>query len=218
MAKVKKFSQTKIIFQAKKGSKNSPTKNFSARYFPIGPKKNSLKPNQSLLISKLRILDSYLSLGVGLILIFFLVTYVIVNIKLPLQITLAANPNNIDYNLTLADQLIQQGQFPQAELVLRFIQQQTMKNKVLGWNESANEENLNQLWQKKHLEDPQDIKLLISKWETFVQEKPNYRDAYIQLSLLYRSLNNISKAENNIDRALEIDPNNETAIQIKNSL
>jgi tetratricopeptide (TPR) repeat protein len=214
MAKVKKFSKAKVIFQAKKSNKSDRSKNFTARLFPVGQKKSFPGNQKSLFIGRY---DSYLSLGVGLILVILLGGYAINNTKLPLQVALAENPLNINNNLTLADYLIQQHRFSQAESVLRFAQQQEMKNKILGWA-TTNEDQLNQLWLKKHREDPADINRLITKWEKLVREKPDYRDGYIQLALLYQTLNNTPLALKNIDQALQIDPNNQTAQQIKSSL
>lgn len=45
------------------------------------------------------------------------------------------------------------------------------------------------------------------EWEETKQKFPGYRDAYFALAVLYYQLGEREKARENLDRALEIDPN-----------
>lgn len=51
----------------------------------------------------------------------------------------------------------------------------------------------------------------IKKWEKITQDFPGYRDAYLKLASLYYQLYQNEKAEENLKKALDLDPNFEPA-------
>lgn len=55
----------------------------------------------------------------------------------------------------------------------------------------------------------------IYKWEQLMQERPNYRDGWVQLAVLYYKRGETSKALTALQKAREIDPNNESLSQIE---
>lgn len=55
----------------------------------------------------------------------------------------------------------------------------------------------------------------IYKWEQLMQERPNYRDGWVQLAVLYYKKGETSKALTVLQKAKEIDPNNENLSQIE---
>jgi len=126
-----------------------------------------------------------------------------------LKVYLLEHPSDLKANLLLAEKLLAQNQFEEAGKVLLLSQkliptENLQDNKVLG--ESTNS-SLGELWQKKHQADPQDIKKLIALWEKIIEQRPNYRDGYLQLAALnYRIWQN-EKAKEYLKQALIIDPN-----------
>lgn len=130
------------------------------------------------------------------------------------------NPNDFETHLTLAEKLLDNNQFEEAEKSLLLTQkllttnnkQQRTKNAVLG--EKTNSK-ISELWQRKHYADPQDIKKLIALWEKIVVEKPNYRDGYLQLAILNYKIWQNEKARQYLNKALEIDHNFEEARNLK---
>jgi cytochrome c-type biogenesis protein CcmH/NrfG len=55
----------------------------------------------------------------------------------------------------------------------------------------------------------------IYKLEQLIQERPNYRDGWIQLAVAYYKNNDKGKALEALQKAKQIDPNNETLLQIE---
>ena len=49
-------------------------------------------------------------------------------------------------------------------------------------------------------------------------DKPGYRDGYFSLALIYFQLGNIYQSSENIDKALEIDPNFERGKELRSYL
>ena len=47
----------------------------------------------------------------------------------------------------------------------------------------------------------------LSYWERVVKEKPNYRDGYFSLALIYFQLKDFNKSSENLEKAMSIDPN-----------
>jgi len=133
-----------------------------------------------------------------------------------LKIRLLNNPYDFKSHLALAEKLLTNNQFEQAEQTLLLAQGLQITNsanqKVLG--ETTNSQ-LQKLWQKKHYADPKDIQRLIDAWEKIVEEKPNYRDGYLQLAVLYYKIYENGKAKEYLNKALEIDPNFEPALELQ---
>ena len=131
---------------------------------------------------------------------------------------LAANPNDFRQHLQLGQKLLANQQFDEAEKELLLAERinqvspvPSSDQKVLG---AQKETQLEELWQEKHTHDPRDIQQLIVAWEKIIQEKPNYPDAYLQLAVLYLNSGNSQKASESIQKALELDPNNQEAQQL----
>lgn len=141
----------------------------------------------------------------GVILIFSLI---ILSIFLPktklqsLKDNLLRNPENMEVKLKNIEALLKENQFQASEEILKSIS-------------PYQNGSLNQLWQEKHYSDPEDIKELIKSWEKIIEDKPQYRDAYLQLTILNYKIKETQKAENNLNKALEIDPNFELTKRLK---
>ena len=65
------------------------------------------------------------------------------------------------------------------------------------------------------MNQPQRIREEIDYWEKVAEEKPDYRDAWIQISIRYWQLYETSKAKEVLAKAKEIDPNNETVAKLE---
>ncbi|MCX6724873.1 MAG: hypothetical protein NTV20_02120 [Candidatus Shapirobacteria bacterium] len=133
-----------------------------------------------------------------------------------LRVYLLNHPYDFNNHLVLAEKLLANNQFEEAEKTLQLAQNLQVKNspnlKVLGETTSSQ---LQELWQKKHYDDPKDIQRLIGAWGKIVQEKPNYRDGYLQLAILNYKIYENEKAEEYLNKALAIDPNFEPAKELK---
>ncbi len=137
-----------------------------------------------------------------------------------LKIHLLNNPYDFETHLALAEKLLNNNQFEEAEKLLLLAQKlqapisnaQFSNNFVLGEKSSTK---LEELWQKKHYSDPQDIQHLITSWEKIIKEKPNFRDGYLQLAILYYKIYENEKAKESLKKALLIDPNFEPSKELK---
>lgn len=135
---------------------------------------------------------------------------------------LIANPDDFQLHVQLAEKLLADRRFDEAEKELLLAQEigQTDRSsspnqKVLGLQSQSR---LEELWQEKHYNDPKDVQQLIVSWEKIVEEKPNYPDAYLQLTLLYLKSDNSQKASENLKKALDLDPGNQEAKQLQEIL
>ena len=126
---------------------------------------------------------------------------------------LVKEPNNLGLHLQLAKILLDANQFEKAEKELKFLQNNPRFARLPDGQETRNSE-IERLWQQKHYSDPKDIKKLISYWEEILEKYPNYRDGYLQLAYLYYKIYQDEKAKENLTKALELDPNFETAQEL----
>ena len=55
-------------------------------------------------------------------------------------------------------------------------------------------------------------------WENFIAEHQDYRDAYIQASILEYQLGDTSKARTYIEKSLALDPNSSEALKVEQLL
>lgn len=55
----------------------------------------------------------------------------------------------------------------------------------------------------------------IYQWEQTLQEKPDYRDGWVQLSAAHYKVGNKEKAKEALQKAIAIDPNNEALLSFK---
>ena len=117
---------------------------------------------------------------------------------------LIKNPHNSQAHLALAEKFLKNNQFPQAEKELQISQK-----------EKENDQQLQALLLKKHRSDPQDIKKLITAWKKIAAAKPNYRDAYLQLAILYYQIYKQEEAQRYLQKALALDPNFKLAHQLE---
>ena len=109
----------------------------------------------------------------------------------------------------MAETLLANNQFEEAEKVLLLAESQVKQTngQILGKQTNLK---LEELWQKKFYSDPNDIEKLIMAWEKIIEEKPGYRDGYLQLAYLYYQL-----YENEKTKAIELDPNYQPARALK---
>lgn len=63
-----------------------------------------------------------------------------------------------------------------------------------------------------------ELTVQVQAWEETKQKFPGYRDAYFTLAVLYYQLGEREKARENLDRALEIDPNFEKGRELERLL
>src|SRR4030042_4540168 len=124
------------------------------------------------------------------------------------------NPNNFQAQITLAETLLANNQFEEAEkaLLLAESRMKQTNEQILGKQTNLK---LEELWQKKFYSDPNDIEKFIMAWEKIIEEKPGYRDGYLQLAYLYYQLYENEKAEEYLKKAIELDPNYQPARALK---
>jgi len=58
----------------------------------------------------------------------------------------------------------------------------------------------------------------IASWEKIVEEKPNFRDGWLQLAAAYAEVGNKEKAQEALNHAKVIDPNNENILSLEKLL
>lgn len=119
---------------------------------------------------------------------------------------LLKNPNYFEAQITIAEKFLENNQFENAEKALLLAQKQfgNPVSQVLG--EQTNPQ-LKELWQKKIYSDSKEIEKLISLWKKIIEEKPNYRDGYLQLVYLHYKIYENEKAKEYLQKAIELDPN-----------
>lgn len=71
---------------------------------------------------------------------------------------------------------------------------------------------------KAFRDKPRQIQSEIQKWEKIAQDFPGYRDAYLKLAQLHYTIYQNKESRENLDKALEIDPNFEPAGEMKKIL
>lgn len=124
------------------------------------------------------------------------------------------NPKDFEAHLILAEEFLKNNQIEEAEkelIAANSIQQTADSNQqVLGLTSKFEE-----LYLKYQEENPQELQKLISNWEKITSETPTYRDGYLYLSLYYFKLGNRQKAQENLQKALELDPNFEPAKELE---
>lgn len=91
-----------------------------------------------------------------------------------------------------------------------FIDHHEEKN-IAGFSTEFDEINKITNWEKY-------LEAKIKNWEDILEKQPGYRDAYLELSLLYFQKNNLNKAVENFKIAHKIDPNNYRVKEVRNFL
>lgn len=137
---------------------------------------------------------------------------------------LLKNPNDFQAQITLAEELLVNNQFKEAERALLLAEQISQSTNQLI-NQSTNsvlgeqaDTKLEELWQRKYYSNPEDIKRLITAWEKIIEEKPNYRDGYLQLAYLHYKVYENKKAKEYLEKAIELDPNYEPTRELEKLL
>lgn len=64
----------------------------------------------------------------------------------------------------------------------------------------------------------QKLEISYEFWKRVIQEKPDYRDAYVQLAIVTSQLKKTDEAKMYIERAAELDPNNATTAHVREDL
>ncbi len=132
------------------------------------------------------------------------------------KLVVMLNPNDISSHLLLTQAYLEQGDMEAVKRELTLAENLNSQPKiynsqlssVLGTSLSPLK-----IWQKIQNE-PQRIKEEIVFWEKTVADKPNYRDAYLQLAILNYQIYENQKAKEYLNKALEIDPNFEVTKEL----
>lgn len=146
----------------------------------------------SRLVQELRLL---LPVGLFILLLFNL-------LQSPSQFDIAKRnvlerPADPKPHIFLAQQFFVTNQFREAEIEAK----------------SANNQDL--LQQIREIKNqPEEVREKIFNLQKIVDQLPNYRDAYIELAILHWELYRPFDAQKHLEKALEIDPNNEVANKI----
>lgn len=58
----------------------------------------------------------------------------------------------------------------------------------------------------------------LAYWQNQVNEKPNYRDAYFSLALIYYQIKDFKNSQENLEKAMSLDPNFEKGEELQGIL
>lgn len=119
---------------------------------------------------------------------------------------LAQSSSDFEAHLALAEEYLKNNQFEAAEKEL-LLAQESQSPKILGLVTI----NLEKVRERKRQSNPTDIRKLITLWEKITQEKPDYRDGYFQIAVLYYKLGENEKVREYVEKTLLLDPNFEPA-------
>jgi len=122
-----------------------------------------------------------------------------------LKIALLKNLTNPAVHLNLITQLLKNNQLEEAEKEVFYSLQFSPGDKNL----------LAKLAEIKRIKnEPASLRQEIKKWQKIASEKPDYRDAYFQLAILYYQLYNDKKSKEYLTKTLSLDPNFEPAKEL----
>ncbi len=130
---------------------------------------------------------------------------------------LLRDPNDSQAQIKLAEEFLANNQFEEAEKALFLAERQIFQTNSLVLGKQTNPQP-KELWQKKYYSDPKDIKRLIAAWEKVIEEKPDYRDGYLQLAYLHYKLYETEEAKEYLEKAIELDPNYELTREMEEIL
>lgn len=114
--------------------------------------------------------------------------------------------NDFKAHLILAEELLKNNRLEETERELN-----TISN-----NQMRATSKLEELWQEKQENDPQDLEILTQRWQEILQQKPDYRDGWLKLSLYLIKVGKINEAQEALEKAKELDPNYEVIKEIEN--
>jgi tetratricopeptide (TPR) repeat protein len=121
------------------------------------------------------------------------------------QLAVIRWPYSVNKNLDMANVLFETGNLDKAKLTIQKAQSLYQLYKPLDMGGSMNK----QLQEGQSLiSQPANIQQQINHWETILSGKPNFRDVYLKLSLLYHQLWQDNKAREYWEKAFYLDPNN----------
>jgi tetratricopeptide (TPR) repeat protein len=129
------------------------------------------------------------------------------------------SPTDFKRHLELADELRKENDLEGAkrEYDLAISLKEAYLNSAAGSKQGKNvlgeESVLEKI--KERIFEPEKIRGEIERWEKIVDERSDYRDGYLKLAVLYWRLGEEVKARENLDKALEIDPNYDLALELK---
>lgn len=130
---------------------------------------------------------------------------------------LIKNSRDYEAHLAMAEEFLKNNQPKEAERELLIVSEyrgrSTAAGKVLGISSK-----FKSLLEKKFERDPDEIRKLISEWEKIIGEKPNYRDAYLQMAILHYRIYEDDQAKEALNKAIEIDPNYQPARDLERKL
>lgn len=166
-------------------------------------------------------------IGVKLLVFSVLAGFLVINL-LPLpsfdlfafeqaKITVMLFPKDISTHLILAQEYLKRGDVEALERELLLSQELVEKNppstpSVLG--EALSPIKI----LEKIKNEPQAIREEISYWENVVSQKPDYRDAYLQLAILNYQIYENEKAREYLKKVQELDPNFQPAKELEKIL
>ena len=134
------------------------------------------------------------------------------------KLTVMLSPQSLSPHLLLAQEYLKRGDLEGTERELLIAQTFTTTNH-LGNNNSVLAASLSPLKVLERIKnEPQRVREEIAFWEKVVLEKPDYRDAYLQLAILNYQIYEKEKAKFYLGKALNLDPNFEPAKEFKKIL
>ncbi len=121
------------------------------------------------------------------------------------QLAVVRWPYSVNKNLDMANVLFETGDLDKAKLAIEHAQPlyQFYKPIDMGGRISKRLQEGQEL-----INQPTKIQKQINYWETILSGKPNFRDVYLKLSLLYHQLWQDDKAREYWGKAFYLDPNN----------
>lgn len=129
--------------------------------------------------------------------------------------SILSNPSSVEAHIALAQQYWTENNERAAKQELT-IAQEIYRNRTSANVLGASSEPLSlmdQWQQQKHRQSD-----LYDFWSATVKQRPDYRDAYIQLASLAYQLERYEDAKKHLDTALRLDPNTPTARELEKLL
>ncbi len=134
------------------------------------------------------------------------------------KLTVMLSPQSLSPHLLLAQEYLKRGDLEGTERELLLAQTLATANR-LGSNNSVLAASLSPLKVLERIKnEPQRVRGEIAFWEKVILDKPDYRDAYLQLALLNYQSYEKDKAKFYLGKAIELDPNFEPTKELQKIL